>query len=141
MHRFFSLLLLPALAIAALPMAALADETPKTEAVSPPSKRMSWEQRFAKAEVAQDGHLTLEEAKGGLPIVAKNFSKIDVDGKGYVTTNDVRAWYILRKAARAGGQQPPEDTLRPRKAYQRAYPDQKPPGIKTSARMTVSSGQ
>jgi hypothetical protein len=140
MHRFFSLLLLPALAIPALPLVALADEPPKTEAVRAPGKRMTWEQRFAKADVAQDGHLTPEEAKGSFPLVARNFSKIDLDGKGYVTANDVRAWYALRKAARAG-QHPPEDTLRPRKAYQRAYPDQKPAGVKTSVRMTVSSGQ
>jgi hypothetical protein len=64
--------------------------------------RATWEQHFTQADLAHDGHLTLEEAKGGFPLVAKHFDDIDVDHEGYVTTNDIRAWRVMRKAARAG---------------------------------------
>jgi hypothetical protein len=80
--------------------------------------RMTWEQRFTQANVAHDGHLSLEEAKGGYPLIAKNFDDIDVDHKGYVTTNDIRAWRVMRKAAHRLTH-PQEDGLRPRPAYQR----------------------
>ncbi len=49
------------------------------------------EKRFALADKDGDGKLTLEEAKDGMPRVFKNFSKIDVGGKGFVTVSDVKA--------------------------------------------------
>ena len=44
---------------------------------------------------ADNGKLTLEEAKAGMPRVASAFSKIDVDNKGYVTLDQIKAM-ILR---------------------------------------------
>jgi hypothetical protein len=70
--------------------------------------RQTWEQHFAQANTAHDGHLTLEEAKGGFGLVAKHFDDIDVDHKGYVTENDIRAWRAMRKAAHRLTQPPAE---------------------------------
>jgi hypothetical protein len=86
------------------------------------SARQTWQQHFTEANVAHDGHLTLEEAKGGYPEIAKHFDDIDTDHKSYVTENDIQAWRAMRKAAHRLGKAP-EDKLRPRSAVQRTYPD------------------
>jgi hypothetical protein len=112
MRRILMLPLLSALALPAVTVAALADDPPKADAPGEQHARMTWQQRFAKANVAGDGHLTLEEAKTGFKLVAKHFSNIDVDGKGYVTENDLRTWYAMRKVAR-GLRTLPEDPARP----------------------------
>lgn len=49
------------------------------------------ESRFAAADKNGDGKLTLEEAKAGMPRVAKNFDRIDKDKKGYVTLDEIKA--------------------------------------------------
>ncbi len=49
------------------------------------------ESRFAAADKNHDGKLTLAEAEAGMPRVAKNFSKIDSAGKGYVTLDEIKA--------------------------------------------------
>jgi Ca2+-binding EF-hand superfamily protein len=49
------------------------------------------DEKFAAADVNHDGKLTLEEAKAGMPRVAKNFDKIDADKKGYVTADQIKA--------------------------------------------------
>jgi len=57
-----------------------------------PATRMAQiEQRFKAANKNGDGKLTLEEAKAGMPRVAKNFATIDKDKKGYVTLDEVKA--------------------------------------------------
>jgi Ca2+-binding EF-hand superfamily protein len=55
------------------------------------SKLQELEQRFKAANKAGDGKLTLEEAKAGMPLIGKNFNKIDKDHKGYVTMADIKA--------------------------------------------------
>jgi hypothetical protein len=148
MHGLFSILLVPALSLSvlALPSPVLAQDAPAVETAAPPApvvpkpvKRLKWQERFAQADTAHDGHLTLEEAKAGYATVAKNFQSIDVDGKGYVTEEDIRAWHALRRATKNRSQLP-EDELRPRKAYQRDYPDQRRP-LNTSTTTQVTSGQ
>ncbi len=117
MRYLSGLLLLPILVVPAL-----AEDVPKQAAQSP---RVPWEQHFTRANLAHDGHLTLQEAKGGYPLVAKHFDDIDTDRKGYVTENDIGAWQIVRRAARRLTQpsppklaaqpvrwQPPVDTRR-----------------------------
>jgi len=96
--------------------------------------RPTWQEHFAQANLAHDGHLTLDEAKGGYPTIARHFRAIDVDGQGFVTENDVRAWMALRKAART---QPREatDALRPRNAFQLKLIAQQP--MNTSTKQTV----
>jgi Ca2+-binding EF-hand superfamily protein len=49
------------------------------------------DEKFAAADVNHDGKLTLEEAKAGMPRVAKNFDKIDADKKGYITADQIKA--------------------------------------------------
>ncbi len=48
------------------------------------------EQRFKAANTSADGKLTLEQAKAGMPRVAKNFDKIDTDHKGYITLQQIK---------------------------------------------------
>ena len=91
MRRSLSLLLL---ILFTLP--ARAADPPKPGSVSPHHARETWEQHFAQANQAHDGHLTLEEAQGGFALVAKHFEDIDVHHKGYVTQNDVRAWRVMK---------------------------------------------
>ena len=149
MHRCFSLLLLPiligptmvgsTLLVAGLAGQALADEPAKTEApakAEPQHARQTWEQRFGQANVAHDGHLTREEATAGFPLVAKHFDDIDVDHKGYVTENDVRAWRVMRKAVRRLAH-PPADKLKPQHAFQRQLQDQRP--VSTERRTAVGT--
>ncbi|PPQ37439.1 EF-hand domain-containing protein [Rhodopila globiformis] len=103
-----------------------------------PHVRRKWEEHFAQANKAHDGHLTLEEAKAGYPTIARHFHSIDVDGKGFVTVDDVRAWHALRRAT-AHLHQTSDDGLRPRNAFQRTYPDEPPKPQNTSTTTQVSA--
>jgi Ca2+-binding EF-hand superfamily protein len=47
--------------------------------------------KFKAADKNADGQLSLDEAKAGMPRVAKGFDKIDVDKKGYVTLEQIIA--------------------------------------------------
>jgi hypothetical protein len=116
MQRFLSLLILPVMSFPAW-----AADPPVADAPAHHA-RVTWEQHFTQANIAHDGHLTLQEAKDGYPLVAKHFDDIDVDHKEYVTKNDIRAWQIMRKAAHRLAR-PPEDKLRPRNAFQGGRPD------------------
>jgi Ca2+-binding EF-hand superfamily protein len=49
------------------------------------------DEKFKAADKNSDGKLTLEEAKAGMPRVARAFSKIDVNNQGYVTADDIKA--------------------------------------------------
>jgi hypothetical protein len=64
-------------------------------------KRMTFKQRFEQANTTHDGHLTKAQAEaGGLKGTARNFDAIDKDHKGYVTEQDIHAYYRARYAAR-----------------------------------------
>jgi hypothetical protein len=130
---FLGLLVVPLLILSAL-----AQEPPKP---GPPAHpvRQTWEQHFIQANLAHDGHLTLEEAKGGDRLVAKHFDDIDVDHKGYVTQNDIRAWRIMRKEAHRLSK-PREDKLKPRNAFQLRL-DHPPASTKPTSTGPASLGQ
>ncbi len=98
----------------AAPDEAMPGDTAKAHAKH---KHAKWEDKFAKADTAHNGHLTLQEAENGYPTVARHFQEIDVDSKGYVTLNDIRAWHALRKASHAHHQKS-DDALRPQHAFQ-----------------------
>ena len=57
-------------------------------------KMIAFHDRFTAANATGDGKLTLEQAKSAkMPMTVKNFSKIDKDGKGYVTEQDIIDYY------------------------------------------------
>lgn len=105
-----------------LSLPARAADAPAPDAAPVHHARQTSEHHFTDANLAHDGHLTLAEAKGGYGLIAKHFEDIDVDHRGYVTENDIKAWRIMRRAAHRLAK-PPEDKLRPRSAVQRIYPD------------------
>ena len=49
------------------------------------------DEKFAAADKNHDGKLTLAEAQAGMPKVAANFDKIDTQGLGYVTLDQIKA--------------------------------------------------
>ena len=55
------------------------------------------DKRFKEADKNKDGKLTLDEAKEGMPRVAKNFDQLDTERRGYVTVEQIK------KAAAAQG--------------------------------------
>lgn len=71
-------------------MAALAATAP---ALAQPAKPDGDElaKLFSAADKDNNGRLTLEEAKAGMPRIATNFDKIDRDKKGYVTLDQIKA--------------------------------------------------
>jgi hypothetical protein len=85
-------ILLPLVAVAAFAAAGHA------QAAQPPHSHLTMAQRFEQANVTHDGHLTLEQAKAGYKSIARHFSAIDQDKKGYVTEDDIRAYYKTQRA-------------------------------------------
>lgn len=82
---------------AAQPNAAL----PTSSAACPTYHRLSMTERFETANTSHDGRLTLDQAKASKEMrgVARNFEAIDATHKGYVTEDDIKAWYKARRAA------------------------------------------
>ena len=119
MRRCLSLLILCSSILSGSVWAA---DAPKPDAAPTHAAHKTWQQHFTEANLAHNGHLTLEEAQAGYAEVSKHFEDIDADHKGYVTENDIRAWRVMRKAAHRLMKQP-EDKLRPRSAVQRTYPN------------------
>ena len=58
------------------------------------------DQRFKKADVNGDGRLSLEEARKGMPGVARNFERIDANKDGFVTREELEAASKARSDAR-----------------------------------------
>jgi hypothetical protein len=98
--------LLPALflAFAVLPASA---QTPATAPAAPPASapaahrpHVPLQQAFEQANVTHDGHLTLEQAKAAdMKPVARHFTAIDKDKKGYVTVNEIRDYFRANRHA------------------------------------------
>lgn len=61
--------------------------------------------RFTKSDADQDGSLTLDEAKKGMPRVAKNFSKIDSAGAGKVTLEQIQSYMTAHLDAKKAAKQ------------------------------------
>ncbi len=86
-------ILLPLFAAAVFTLPAYAQTTSK-----PTHTRLTMSQHFQQANVTHDGHLTLDQAKTGYKSVARHFSMIDQDKKGYITEDDIRAYYKTQRA-------------------------------------------
>jgi len=59
--------------------------------------------RFAAADVNQDGLLSREEAKAGMPFVYRNFDQIDTARTGAVSMADIATFFRGRGGARKAG--------------------------------------
>jgi hypothetical protein len=104
-------------------------------AATPEHHRMTWQQRFTQANLAHDGHLTLQEANGGYPTVARHFTEIDADKKGYLTEEDIANWHKLQRAMHHANQGRSSDGLRPRPAVQRGSTAPQPLNTSTDGKM------
>ena len=81
--------LLPLLAAAMLSLTANA-QAAASKSTHP---HATMQQRFEQANVTHDGHLTLDQAKTGYKSIVRHFDAIDQDKKGYITEDDIRAYY------------------------------------------------
>ena len=59
--------------------------------------------RFTAADVNQDGLLSREEAKAGMPYVHRNFDQIDTAKTGSVSMAEIAAFFRGRAAERKAG--------------------------------------
>lgn len=55
------------------------------------AEELEIEKKFKAADKNKDGKLTLEEAKSGMPRVAANFERLDVEKKGFLTEAQIKA--------------------------------------------------
>ena len=60
-------------------------------AVAADAEQQKLEQAFKAADKNGDGKLSLAEAKDGMPLVAKNFDRIDANKDGFVTLDEINA--------------------------------------------------
>jgi hypothetical protein len=63
----------------------------------PAPTHMTLHQRFEQANTTHDGHLTLDQAHAGYKSIARHFDAIDRDKKGYVSEDDIRAYYKTQR--------------------------------------------
>jgi Ca2+-binding EF-hand superfamily protein len=60
--------------------------------MTPEQREQRMAERFNAADTNHDGKLSLDEAKAGLPMVARNFDQIDTEHTGSVTLEQLRAY-------------------------------------------------
>lgn len=60
--------------------------------MTPEQREQRMAERFNTADTNHDGKLSLDEAKAGLPMVARNFDQIDTEHTGGVTLEQLRAY-------------------------------------------------
>ena len=68
--------------------------------------RQRMAQRFEAADTNHDGKISPDEAKAGMPFVAKHFAEIDADKDGYVTREEIAAYMKARRAEKEGTASP-----------------------------------
>lgn len=81
----------------AIPVITLAAALAFSSGAFAASSHKTLHQRFEAANTTHDGHLTLDQAKAGMKSVAKKWDVIDKDHKGYVTEDDIHAYYKARR--------------------------------------------
>jgi Ca2+-binding EF-hand superfamily protein len=60
--------------------------------MTPEQRAQRMAERFKAADTNHDGKLTLDEAKAGMPMVARNFDQIDAAHGGSVTMEQIAAF-------------------------------------------------
>jgi Ca2+-binding EF-hand superfamily protein len=55
------------------------------------SRNREIQERFVKCDTNRDGKLTMDEAKACMPRIYDHFSRIDEQGRGYVTVVQIEA--------------------------------------------------
>jgi Ca2+-binding EF-hand superfamily protein len=60
------------------------------------------QERFKRADANGDGRLTREEARNGIPMVARHFDQIDANKDGVVTMEELQAARKARGESRKG---------------------------------------
>lgn len=83
--------------------------------------RQRADERWTRADANGDGYLDLAEAQIAMPRVAADFARIDADGNGLVSREELRSAMRERHAARHGerkqrggdGRHPPRSVNRP----------------------------
>ena len=55
------------------------------------SRNREIQERFAKCDTNRDGKLAMDEAKGCMTRIYHHFSRIDEQGRGYVTVAQIQA--------------------------------------------------
>jgi hypothetical protein len=58
------------------------------------------QERFKRADASGDGRLSREEARKGMPLVARDFDRIDANKDGFVTPQELEAARKARADAR-----------------------------------------
>ncbi len=71
--------------------------TPTTAATRRTGRTL--QERFDEANTTHDGHLTLEQARAKMPSVARDFTAMDTEKKGYVTEEQIRDYRREKRAA------------------------------------------
>lgn len=95
-------ILILALGGSALAGPAMADADPEKAARFRERASAQVSERFARADTNNDGLLTRDEARTAMPRVYENFDRIDVERKGAVSLDQVRAFAAEQLAERRG---------------------------------------
>lgn len=72
-----------------LPWAITSNVSHASDSSADAQKRQEVIDRFKAADKNGDGKLTREEAQEGMPKVAKSWTRIDEDNKGYITLDQL----------------------------------------------------
>ena len=71
--------------------------------MTPEQREQRMAERFNTADTNHDGKLSLDEAKAGLPMVARNFDQIDTGHTGSVTFEQLTAYAKAHQGQRRRG--------------------------------------
>ncbi|HEY6864234.1 MAG TPA: EF-hand domain-containing protein [Burkholderiales bacterium] len=62
-------------------------------------RRAGFDHLFRRADADGDGALSRDEARRGLPRLARKFERVDADGDGRITIEEAHAWLDARRGA------------------------------------------